>query len=332
LPFLVVAVVVPSWPDRRKVLVRSAGAVALSGATFLLSTPYFLLDFAQARRDLDAEANTPHAVADGLSPIGNFWWYVRDAVPGAITWALFVAALVGLALVLVQRQKPDQLLVAAFCVLYLVGISASKWHWERWTVQVLPVLLVFAAWTIDRLGTFARARTPSALRADIVVPLVLVILFVFRPVGELIDDARFLRQPSTWRLARNWLGENVPAGGQVVYARQLFNVKWPEIPRLGGGIEEDFALDPTRTLASYRAAGTDYIVTRGAEPFDYMTKPREYPREAVFFQELACTTRLVALIPAADDRVGPSIAVYRIDRAPVELLNVICTQRPESSA
>jgi hypothetical protein len=62
-----------------------------------------------------------------------------------------------------------------------------------------------------------------------------------------------------------------------------------------------------------------------------MTKPREYPREAAFFQDLACKTRLVALVPAADDRFGPSIAVYRIDRAPVELLNVICTQRPEST-
>ncbi len=123
-----------------------AGLVAVPVA-FLASTPYLLLDLPTARMTLAESARWQsggHLGADGLSPLGNLWWYLTVALPSAVTWAHMALAAVGLVVVFARRETRPLLLVG-YAALALVAISVPGVHWARWTLPLLPVVWLLAA-------------------------------------------------------------------------------------------------------------------------------------------------------------------------------------------
>src|SRR5205085_12348090 len=89
------------------------------------------LDWSAARASLTNE-NASHVGRDGLSPAGNLWWYLRDAIPNAISWPVALLAVVGIFFAVVHRRDPRRLVLLVAGATFLFAISMSKLHWDRW--------------------------------------------------------------------------------------------------------------------------------------------------------------------------------------------------------
>jgi 4-amino-4-deoxy-L-arabinose transferase-like glycosyltransferase len=324
-PALLGAVALPLRRDVRRAAVAAAIAVSSMIAGFVLTTPFFLFDLHTARRNLNAEATVPHTVATGFSRPGNARWYLADAIPHSMTWPLYVLALVGLAIVL-WRRVGRQLLLAAFCVVFLIGISASALHWQRWDIELIPVLVLLAALTIYEVSMRLSAWLPASMAPAFVIPVVAAAVLAIGPLVDLVDTNRHDRDIGSRLEAREWLQGNAPPGSRVVQDSQLFNLPPRSIAPIGHDIRIDYSLDTTKTVDQYRAVGYDYIVTFAGDPFHYFTQEKRYPKQAQFFRGLACETRLVAYFRELDRTKGPPITVYRLDQRPRKLLDIFCQQ------
>ncbi|MDF1512887.1 MAG: glycosyltransferase family 39 protein [Anaerolineae bacterium] len=147
-------------------------AVTIGGVTavlaFALITPYFFLDFATVLHDFRVESRMAHLGFDGLTPTGNFPWYLTTGIPRSMTWVPALVALFGTGFSLRQRPPIPKLLVG-YVVAFLFTISLPALHWPRWTLQILPVLALFAAHAVNH-GTATIGKwcgwewTPRAAR------------------------------------------------------------------------------------------------------------------------------------------------------------------------
>lgn len=186
-----------------------AGLLAIAVA-FALSTPFFFLDFATALNDLGLEARSTHLGADGLSPAGNFSWYLIRAIPLSITWPQAVLAALGVALVVWKRQSL-QILLLGFVVTFLAGISLSPLHWQRWVIQILPLLALFTALALDRAVAYLSTRLrPTGLVQRVSIATALLLISAWPAYQLILFDVRQASR-STRVLAREWVLQNLPA-------------------------------------------------------------------------------------------------------------------------
>ena len=95
----------------------------------------------KTRRDMSAEANVTHTVADGLSRPGNTRWYLTEAHP---QFDDLGDLRLGSGRDPVDSAPLDryQLILVTLCAIFLVGISSSSLHWQRWSIELLTLLVL----------------------------------------------------------------------------------------------------------------------------------------------------------------------------------------------
>jgi hypothetical protein len=263
--FMVALVPVALWSAGRRWWM-AALATALA---FVVASPFAVLDLPALRASLLAEAEPGHVGADGLSPVGNVLWYLRDSLPSDLTWLVALLAAVGVGLSVGRRNRLAMVLVA-YVALFLVLISASTLHWHRWTIQVLPVLMLFAGFALQslprRLGVLGVAVASIQLGAQL-----------------LVFDLQQL-QPSPRVLAREWLVGHATPGASVVS-------EWYGPPLDGSGLAPRvrFSL-ADQPLDSYRG----YLVVSSAVYDRYFAEPERYASQVRFYEELFARGRLLA--------------------------------------
>jgi 4-amino-4-deoxy-L-arabinose transferase-like glycosyltransferase len=250
LVLVLLAVEISAWKrptaDARK---RSRVEIAVSplaiAAAFAISTPYFFLDLPTALRDLLAQNQAAHLGADGLSPAGNFLWYLTTAIPSSLTWPQAALAAIGFILSIRARQTL-QWLLAAFIIVYIAAVSLSNLHWARWIIQILPVCALFAAKTLDEIAGRLSARLQASAMVQPATILSLTALVVAWPLYDMIvTDIRDSR-PSTRILARQWILQHLPAGTRIAQ-------EWYAAPLAGTGfvVSEYFSLSEKGKIESY---------------------------------------------------------------------------------
>ena len=322
------------------------GALACVAA-FAITTPYFFSDFQRVLSDLSVESRSSHLGADGLNFAGNLLFYVTDAIPDGMSLPLALLALLGIVLTLRglpgAQRRAEQLILLAFAATLLVAMSTSHLHWVRWTIQVLPVLGLFAAsalvavvdWITSRARTRAGAGTTqgAALQpdADSQAPppgpawlLVAAAVLVCAPALLSTTQAAAARHaPSTHLRAREWLLKNVPPGSHV--ATEHFSA--PLLPEDLGGFVEERRRGPSdasgfvvlerhtlsdRPLSYYRDEGFEYVVVSGAWFGPILANPEERPQAAAFYSDLTTSGDLLAEFGPSHRAGGPLIRVYRL--------------------
>jgi 4-amino-4-deoxy-L-arabinose transferase-like glycosyltransferase len=306
-PVLLSAVVLGRWSGDRRWL-PSVGHALLALATvalgFILASPFALLDRVTLERSLTAENETNHVGADGLSPIGNFSWYLSDALPSDLTYPVALVALVGAALIMRNRQR-GALLLLGYAVLHLVLISASALHWHRWTIQILPIAALCCGYAIQSLevrpsrpnflqqtaagrrqsrppasfirfsAAFLGQRVPArVLQFGIAGVVSLQVLLQL-----LIYDAQQAQTPARV-LAREWMAANVPADAAVTE-------EWYGPPLDGSGLHARvrFSL-AEQSLQEYARSGLAYLVASSAVYDRYFAEPDRYAEQVSFYQNL----------------------------------------------
>jgi hypothetical protein len=328
-PCLLAAAILPHRHALRSAL-RAAGlASACAFGGFVLSTPSFFLDWNSAWGSLQSE-NQPMLGGGSLTPLGNLRWYLGTAIPASLTWALVVLALAGIAIA-VRRRRPEQLLILLFSVAFLVAICASTRHWQRWAIEILPVLVLFAGSTVDtvtqRLTNLAR-RLP---RGWILKPVALVVItaaLAVQPAAELAAVNRRDSRPSTSGTALDWMATHIEPGSRLIVDPSTL------ITRNNTRFEVDDQFSPrSDTLVDYRDAGYDYLVMNGLKAGHYRVQADRYPRETAFYRDITCRTRLVAVFQTTKTRRGAAVRIYRLDEPPSAKDIVFCAlQTPTEAA
>ena len=294
--------------ERRRLLGAAVAGLACVGLGFFLTTPYFLLDFASVWKNLAHEMREEHLGADGLGFAGNLLWYLTSALPLTMPATWLALALAGGALAAWRRNVAAGL-VALCAVLFVVAISTASLHWQRWLIQVVPLLAIFAAAgmvCLARLLAGGAARlVPSASRAAPAFVALLVLVLTAGPAAAYFRTGLLQGVPGTRLLAREWIERNVPPGTRIVADFYTAPLHDTEI-----AADYHFALASDGTLEQYRAAGYRYAMISDSIYRRFFREARRYPREVEFYETLLKSGTLVQrFAPGARGR-GPTISLY----------------------
>jgi hypothetical protein len=285
---------------------RIAVGVGSAVATFAVTTPYFLLDWSTARVSL-ANEDTSNLGHDGLSPIGNLRWYVGNAIPKSLTWPVALLALIGIVVAVRHRRDARRLVLLAGVATFVVAISMSELHWERWPLPILPVIVLFAVDGIAWLASVSSVLLgkPAISSAFAVAGVVVVALFPAKDVIRLnLRESR----PSTRVVARRWIEANVPPGSELVKELKTAPLDDTDLHWM----ERNTLTRDGWTLDRYVDDGFHYFVTNPGISGNFSTQPRRYPVQARFYRELRRDGCLLHVFRPNSNRDGPVIRVYEV--------------------
>jgi hypothetical protein len=273
---------------------------------FVVTTPYFFLDWSTARASL-ANENTSMLGYSGLSPIGNMQWYLAHSIPKSITWPVVLLALIGIVIALASRRDPRRLVLLAGVATFLVSISMSQLHREYWPLPILPVVVLFAVDGGARLTAelSARVSLPELSPALAVAGVVLVALW---PAWDVVRLDMRESRPSTRVVARRWIEAHIPPGSALV--------KGHNTAPLGGTdvhwVEQNTLTHNPWTLDRYADNGFHYFVTNPGISGRFSAQPHRYPAQVRFYRELRQHGCLLHVFHPTSYRDGPVIRVYEV--------------------
>jgi 4-amino-4-deoxy-L-arabinose transferase-like glycosyltransferase len=291
---------------RKKLWPKIGAGLLVIVVAFALSTPFFFLDFAAAWQDLRAQDQAAHLGADGLSPAGNFFWYLTTAIPSGMTGPQAAFAVIGIILSVRARQTAQRVLLA-FLVVYVSAISLSNLHWERWIIQILPLCSLFAAKGLDELAAGLSMRLGSdTIRQSGLVFILTVLLSAWPLYDVILMDIR-ASHSSSRVLAREWMVQNLPAGSRIAQ-------EWYTAPLAGTGfvVLEHFSLSEESKVESYLRAGYRYAVASSDIYDRFFAEPKRYSEQIAFYQDLFTRGRLLQQWEPSLTRGGPVIRIYEL--------------------
>jgi Dolichyl-phosphate-mannose-protein mannosyltransferase len=293
---------------RRRVPGASIRCIAVGAgiATFVITTPYSLLDWSTARSSL-ANENTSNLGHDGLSPVGNLRWYLGSAIPKSLTWPVALLAVIGIVVALRHRSDSRRLVLLAGVTTFVVAISMSELHWERWPLPILPVVVLFAVDGIAGLTSEASVHLgkPALSPALAIAGVVVVALW---PANDVIRLNLRESRPSTRIVARRWIEANVPPGSALVKELKTAPLDDTDLHWM----ERNTLTRDGWTLDQYVDDGFHYFVTNPGISGTFSTQPRRYPVQARFYRELRRDGCLLHVFRPDSYRDGPVIRVYEV--------------------
>ncbi len=245
----------------RRIYLPLAGGLALG---FLVGFPGVILNTAVFLHHVRAaieQAGISGAGQGGLRPatISNAWLLLVG-----VGLPMLVASVVGLGLSLIALRREPWLLFLTGMAYYAL-IVVVRPHLIRYTLPLLPLLAVFAAFAVRSFLMRVRDWRVSWVGPSAVA---LILLVVAIPLANTVRHDHLLTQVDTRTLAKRWIEENVPAGSKIaldwpVHGPPLSTANDPE-PQ-SRATYELFMVGLSGLseypLQYYRDQGFDYLIT-----------------------------------------------------------------------
>lgn len=304
--FVALAVGLAAILHYRKRVFRSPWVYAaplIAAGSFVLTTPYAVLDSSHFWRDLTFERAhyaTGHTGAEG-NTLAFYCRYLWDS-EGVI--ACFFLA--GVVLGVVRRNQPV-LIISAYCLAYFCFINSLVLRNGRSLVPIVPGLLAVAAWFISEALTWLNARTfsqklPRAFRNSI--SLLLLALTVTPPLHTSLTETRSLLWQDNREAARVWVEANVPP-----HSRFAIEAYACYVDRHRYRLRSITDLEP-RWLAQH----ADYVILSGGSYDRFVIEPTRYPEQLALYQAIFNEFELVKSFN--DAHGGSEIRIYRTHPRP----------------
>jgi hypothetical protein len=202
-----------------------------------------------------------------------------------------------------------------FCAAFVAGICLSQSHEQRWVIQILPLLTLLAAVSLDAVGQILAPPIRRVLRPSLVVPVALVAItaiVAIHPAAELVDANT---NPSTRTAARHWIVTHIRRGSRVLQDRDTV-----ALDRTQFAVDDRF--NPrTHTVGDYQRSGYQYVVVNVLEPRRYRG------HEAAFYRDLVCDALRVATFAATTTRSGWTIGIFGLQVPPGRHFGPPCSAR-----
>jgi 4-amino-4-deoxy-L-arabinose transferase-like glycosyltransferase len=198
----------------RSELDRTLAGLAVAGvafaALFLALNPYSLLNFDEARRQVEGQSDQADSGKLGQDDVRG-WFYYVGALGWGFGWAPLAAAVGGL-LVALRRDRRRTLLLIAFPLLLYLFLGGQGRFFGRWLLPAYPMLCVLAGYGVVALaGAIARRPRPAAA-----LVAGLAALAGAQGVIASVHVDTVLGRTDTRAQALRWIGSNVPAGAPLV--------------------------------------------------------------------------------------------------------------------
>ncbi|KKU47759.1 hypothetical protein A3H10_02970 [Candidatus Uhrbacteria bacterium RIFCSPLOWO2_12_FULL_46_10] len=282
---------------------------------FAVTTPYFFLDLPTSMANLVLEARTLQPGADGFSPFGNFSWYIFRAIPWSISWPQFLLALGGLLFVIKQRKTP-QLLMAIFLIIYILEISLSPLHWQRWIIPILPILAILVVQALVKIITYLAYRLKLHPSLSSIIAALAIIFISIPPLGDIYSINLNRQQVSNQVLVGHWIQNNLPVNGLIAY-------EFSPDPLLSTDtrIHQGLPLAVMGTVSWYKQQAYRYIIISEEERQWLTQTPNRYGALSVFYKDLDEQGLLLKSFPSrtkcprslGDQFCGsPAIKIYEL--------------------
>jgi hypothetical protein len=281
------------------------GLVAIVGG-FLITTPAFIFSLNTVYKNLTLEARGPAAegISASLSLPERVWWYLSVALPKALSWPIYLLAIVAVALSWRASNKKAVLLVGGFS-LFLLTISVPRLYWDRWIIPVVPIALLFATKAMWAMVDFVAQHRPMPIRWEKPAAVTLIILLSVVPLYRTLRHVYRTNLPDTRTLATEWVQQNIPPGARI--ARERFT---PFIPDAAHSIKFTVHL---HQLGDYDSLSKeyDYVIVSNRNYEGYFELAELHPEKVEFYRELF-KNELVAEFKPGRRVVGPVISIYRL--------------------
>ncbi len=282
------------------------GAIAVA---FILSTPYFFVSFDTLMADIALERRDTNPGFDGLSPVGNFVWYITYALPSIISLPQVAFMVVGIGFSLQQRRF-FPLALLGFALTFVIFISQFSLHWYRWLIQILPIAALFAAYGICRItGILSDVISSRGTNRNLYKILLGagILLLLFMPIKTVAALNLKAAHYSTRILAREWVLKNLDTNSRVAveeYSAVLENTDFD--------IFKSWSLaQANHTLDDYRH-DYDYIIVSSSIYDRFFAEPERYPDEIVFYRELFDKEKLVQKFEPDTYLGGHTIQIFQL--------------------
>lgn len=240
----------------RRIFHAKLMAVLASGAVgFLIGTPGALLYRSEFMRDFLYEARhaaTGHGLVFAGTPIGFVYHVTHSLLPG-VGLPLLVLAGIGVLYALVIR-RPVDLTLLAFLLAYYFVIGIAQVKFARYTIPLLPVIVVLAARAVCRLYERLMAGELIVHLARYMLTLILVAVIVYTLAYSIVVDLTFART-DTRDAATSWVRQNVAEGMSI----GLATCPWFYTPPL----DPFFGLPDPRDRKERVAEFMDYVLVLG---------------------------------------------------------------------
>lgn len=315
----------------RAVLGSRAIPVWLGGALlgFLAGTPFAALAPREFARGLFGELGAISTVQLGNEgDLPGLLFHLLHSLPQAMGVALLLAAGLGLVVAL-QRRAPQDWLLLAFPLPYLLIIGTWASRFERYAVPLLPFASILAALGLATLtDRWLRRLAPARRGVAFAVAAVLVAAPVF---ARVLYFELLLTRPDSRELAGAWIERNVSPGARVAIepyslpiagsvvdqVRGLHRATSPQVniparlrrsqpeasPTGGIRVYALGAFEFEYDLDVLRAHRIDYVVLSSFMSKRYVDACGTFPVACRFYRDLAARAALVYEVrPIAEDR------------------------------
>jgi hypothetical protein len=267
---------------------------------------------------------------EGMDPAGGYVYYAKALVWG-LGWPLVVAAVIGMLLAIVQRDR-RALLVASLPLVLYAAMGYSRMFFARYMLPAVPALIVLSVVAVDALTQALWARRRVLRRA---LPLAAALLVGLPTLAETVRFDAILTREDTRTLAKAWIETHLPAGAHIVTDWYPFG---PPLAREQHDVivANGWALFDLE-IEEYQRRGIEYLVASSFTYDVWLPDPARDARRPTFYAALAREADIVAefrphrgeaplpfvydqiYAPFTDlarlERPGPTIKVFRIGGA-----------------
>jgi 4-amino-4-deoxy-L-arabinose transferase-like glycosyltransferase len=296
------------WRGKLKWLGESVG---LALATFFVTTPFMLFDFAGFLNEIAFQVRHYTILGHGTASEGASWSaYLQDFWQEGFTYQASLVALAGVGLALVRQRRADWLLVS-FPLLGYFFFSTAKVHFARNLLPLLPplallsaaFLLVLVGWLVSLVAAKWPVRARQGIRAGLLVVLVAG-AFYFCMLNSVLTD-RYYLQPDTRQQAAQWIVANIPPGAKLrleQYTPILPAGRYPNADE-----QRPVGAHPPQW---YRDQGFNYLV---ASSYQYTDLRSTDPEAAANYRLVDQQFDLVREFKGnSGDYPGPTIKIYKV--------------------
>lgn len=283
------------WKDPRVYL-----TLPLAAVTFLITTPYAVLDYPAF---LEALAfDTSHYATGHSGMEGNtVRWYL------GFLWSTtnIVSLLAAFQIIrgVITRSKPT-LLLASYPVIYFIFISRFIVRNDRTFLPILPLVFLLAAIPLVDLGHLWRLARDTRTRAIVAACFIFVAAIILVPPARASIGNNLQRnQTHIKALASEWIEDNIPPGSRIA------------IESYGPYVDPDtYGITPFNQIIDnpphwYGEQGFKYLILSQGLYGRYFREPDRYTDEVSRYQEFFDTFELVKAL-ASD---ATEIRIYQVN-------------------
>jgi hypothetical protein len=227
-----------------------AAASAMTAA-FFIASPYILIDWKGFWMGLPRiSENVLGNQVYSLGSYGAGWFHhATFSFRYGLGLAMEILAVAGVIWAAYRRRAED--LIALSFLIYLLFIGNRRWIFVRYIIPVVPVMMVFAAALLLRMGGMLKGRRQRVLAACVAAPLLLA-----EPVYSIVQFDRLLLREDTRLQAAAWIRAHIPDGSTIALHGGYFGE--PQLPESEGMLRErlrdqaDFNRDAYLLSRSFR--------------------------------------------------------------------------------